>query len=414
MSELARRAHLGLELALPREGPGLLVVGLPKGSPLQGRVRIGARLLAIDGRTIDDLDGVRSRIRELPVGHRCTIELDDATLEQTLTPLPTESIPEGRVELAQVECDGYRLRAIWTFPETAGPHPLVWLLPSANWLSEEHTQQPWHPTLALVRALTHLGLATLRLERSGIGDSEGPPCVDTDLDTELSWIRHAHQQLLGHPQVDPHRWFLFGRSLGGILVQLMATELAPPAVAVWGTTSVDWHQAMMRSARRQRELAGASDELEATLELRRRLSEAVLIEGRAAESVLAEHPELEPVAKDFRGGRVHGRVARFFRQLQSRDVAASCRLYDGPMLVMRGELDWLTSEDDAASVVDAARHPTFRSFAGIDHLMHRRDDLDEAFAHTFGGDFDPCGAETMASFFAQTTARRRGSGKTPP
>jgi hypothetical protein len=51
--------------------------------------------------------------------------------------------------------------------------------------------------------------------------------------------------------------------------------------------------------------------------------------------------------------------------------------------------------------------------------MHRRERLEEAVEHTFGGDFDPSGAEAMTAFFetsfeAQTTARLRGSGNTPP
>ena len=400
LEPLARRPHLGLDLALPGTGRGLLVMDLPSGSPLEGRVSVGDRLLGIDGEPIDGLDRVRNLVRCMPVGHCCVLDFDTGRIEQTLEPLPTEPIPGGRVELGEVDCGDCRLRAIWTFPDAAGPFPLVWLLPSANWLSEEHTQQLWHPTLKLVRALTARGFATLRVDRSGLGDSEGPPCVDTDLETELLWIREGHRQLFDHPAIDPSRWFLFGRSLGGTLVQLLAHELSPTAAAVWGATSIDWHEAMMRSARRQRTLAGTTEPaLSTVLAKRRRLAEAVLVRRERARDVLLREPDLEEVAKDFRGGRVHGRVARFFQQLQARDVAADCGRYEGPMLVMRGELDWLTSMEDAASVVAAARRPTFRRFEGVDHLMHRRPSLEEAFEHVFGGDFDDCGAVAMDAFF---------------
>ena len=413
---LVRRPHLGLDLALPEDGrPGLVVMDLPPGSPLRGRVLVGARLLAIDGHPTNDLDGVRDLVRRLPVGHVCTIELDCGGLEQPLEALPTEPMPHGRVELGEVDCGDYALRSIWTFPEGPGPFPVIWLQPSANWLSEEHVQELWHPTLRLVQALTRLGHATLRVDRSGLGDSQGPPCIDTDLETELAWCRTAHAHLLAHPAIDRRRWYLFGRSLGGTLVQLLAHELEPTAAAVWGATSLDWHEAMMASVRRQRMLAGMRESaLSRFLALRRRLSEAVLLRGELPRDVLAREPELHAAGSDFEGGRAHGRVARFFQQLQARDVAACCARYEGPLLVMRGELDWITREEDAASVVAAARRPTFRSFTGIDHLMHRRDRLEEAVAHTFGGDFDPSGAEAMVAFFAQTTARLRGSGNTPP
>lgn len=388
---------------------------LPEGSPLMGLVQVGARLRAIDGETTDDLDVVRDVVRRLRVGDTCVLEFDRGRVSCVLEPLPLESIPGGRVALGAVTTlDGYRLRSVWTFPKGPPPFPLIWILPTANWLSEEHVQQRWHPTLKFVRALTTLGFATLRVERSGLGDSEGPPCVDTDLKTELDWCRSAHADLLAHPDVE--EWFLFGRSLGGTLVQLLAHELQPRAAAVWGATSLPWHEAMMQSARRQRALSGVGEpELSRVLELRRRLSEAVLVRGESARAVLAREPELEEVAQDFLGGRIHGRVARFFQQVQAHDVAATWGRFAAPAWVGRGALDWLTSEDDAASVVAAARHPTFESFADIDHLMHRRQSMQEAFDHTFGGDFDAGGAEAITAFFrAQTTARLRGSGNTPP
>ncbi|MDQ3034089.1 MAG: hypothetical protein M3Y87_16890, partial [Myxococcota bacterium] len=228
MSEpLRRRPHLGLDLAKPDAGRGLVVMELPAHSPLAGRVAVGARLLAIDEHAIDTLDAARDRIRALRVGDACEVLFDSGSVRCVLEPLPLEPMAHGRIELGEVDCGGHRLRSIWTFPEGRGPFPVVWLLPSANWLSEEHTQELWHPTLKLVQALTQLGLATLRVDRSGLGDSGGPPCVDTDLETELAEHRAAHAHLLGHPDVDRARVHLFGRSLGGTLVQLLAHELAP-------------------------------------------------------------------------------------------------------------------------------------------------------------------------------------------
>lgn len=398
---LTRRPHLGLDLALPKAGPGLVVMDLPPGSPLVGRVEVGQRLLAIDGLPVVDLDGVRDLVRRLPVGHTCVVELDRGRLQQALEALPTEPMPSGRVELSEVDVGAYALRSIWTFPEGKGPFPAIWLQPSANWLSEEHVQELWHPTLKLVQALTRLGFATLRVDRSGLGDSGGPPCVEADLDTELAWCRAAYEHLRAHPLVERDRWFLFGRSLGGTLVQLLAHELEPPRAAVWGATSMPWHDAMMAATRRQRRHAGMEDAaLEAYLATRRRLSEAVLVHGELPEDVLAREPRLRAARGEFEGRRVHGRVARFFQQLQHAEVAAACGRYGGPLLVMRGELDWITSEDDARSVVAAARAPTFQEFAQTDHLMHRRENLEEALAYTFGGDFDDAGARAMAAFFS--------------
>lgn len=421
--KLARRAHLGLDLALPAKGVGLEVMDLPEGSPLAGQAAVGERLVAIDGFATDDLDGVRDVVRGLRVGKRCLLEFQGNAstrrVDYEVPSLPIETVDGSCVELGEVlipasaSSAAYRLRSVWTFPRdpdgsksegsaSAKSHPLVWLLPGATWLSDEHVQEPWHPTLKLVRALARLGFATLRVDRAGVGDSEGPLCTETDLEAELGWWRAAHSAIAGEPRIDDARVFLFGRSLGGVMAQLIGAEIQPRGVALWGTTSLRWHDSMRDNARRIAKLRGLREPgLSEYLAQRDVLAEAIYVGGEIPDEVRTRLPELSTTAlAAFQGTFAHGRSVRFFQQLQARDIGAACRAIHAPVLVMRGELDWISGVKDAESVVAAARQPTYLHFEGVDHLMHHRDDVAEAFTYVYGGEFDPSGAEAIARFFA--------------
>lgn len=65
-------------------------------------------------------------------------------------------------------------------------------------------------------SLTRRGLVTVRIENSGVGDSEGAPCPTVDLDNEAAGYAAALHAMEQYPYVDPSRVFLFGHSIGGI------------------------------------------------------------------------------------------------------------------------------------------------------------------------------------------------------
>lgn len=56
---------------------------------------------------------------------------------------------------------------------------------------------------------------TLRIEKPGVGDSEGGPFAELDFTTELDIYRQALKQLKEQPEVDAEHVFIFGHSMGG-------------------------------------------------------------------------------------------------------------------------------------------------------------------------------------------------------
>jgi hypothetical protein len=60
---------------------------------------------------------------------------------------------------------------------------------------------PQDPYLNLAHDVSRAGFVTMRVEKSGVGDSGGPPCHTVDFDAELRSYRIALQTLLHDPPV---------------------------------------------------------------------------------------------------------------------------------------------------------------------------------------------------------------------
>ncbi|MEM8659795.1 MAG: MerR family transcriptional regulator [Pseudomonadota bacterium] len=70
--------------------------------------------------------------------------------------------------------------------------------------------------------LEHGGLAKVRVERAGSGDSEGPPCSKLDYDTEVAHYIAVFTKLLNNPLLNSEEVFVFGSSLGSTTAPLVA------------------------------------------------------------------------------------------------------------------------------------------------------------------------------------------------
>jgi alpha-beta hydrolase superfamily lysophospholipase len=403
---LPRRAYLGMELG--RRRGALYVTEVDPDSPAaRAGVQLEDGLTAVAGETVADLVQVRHVVARLPVGRASALTLlrGETAVPVEVVPeaTPLELLPSGRVELGQVVWQGHRLRTLWTWPDTRGPHQVVWLLPGASWLSEEHPTTPWYPTRKLVELLTAAGFATLRLERSGIGDSEGPPCRELDLHQELAMFRLGFAHVEREPRAQRERLFLFGRSLGGMLTALLGAGARLAGAAVWGTSSARWHDGLLGSTMRQYRLSGLSDaQLTRLRERLTQLQSLVYLEGLTPEQAYQRRPDLRELLPTVYSGRhVYGRVATYFQQLQAHDLRAAFAGIDAPVLALHGSCDWMSELSDLQTIAELAQRGEWAEIEGLDHLMHRRESLEAAFAQPFGGSFSDAAGQALVAFFGR-------------
>jgi dienelactone hydrolase len=132
-----------------------------------------------------------------------------------------------------------RLRTILSIPSepSTGRFPAVLLLQGGSCGSID---TPFSPNLAqvgLIHTIGSQGFVTMRVEKSGVGDSQGDPCESIGFKEELAGYQAALAALRAHPSVNPDQVYLLGISLGGVFAPLLAAETRVAGISAYGTSS---------------------------------------------------------------------------------------------------------------------------------------------------------------------------------
>ena len=105
---------------------------------------------------------------------------------------------------------------------------------------------------ALALDLSRRGFVTMRLEKSGIGDSQGPPCSTVDFAAESRSYAAALQALRANPHVSADHVYVFGHSIGGTIAPRLASAGSGVAgLIVAETVGIDWLTYEIINERRQ-------------------------------------------------------------------------------------------------------------------------------------------------------------------
>jgi pimeloyl-ACP methyl ester carboxylesterase len=309
---------------------------------------------------------------------------------------PVETLPDVDTELGVLRIgDDTRLRTIVTRPTGArGRMPAVQFV---QWLSCDSIElQPdardgWS---AMLRALiTRSGVLWQRVDKSGVGDSQGPACSELDYETELEQHRAALRRLLSRPDVDPKRVVVFGASMGSNFAPLLAADQPVAGVAVWGGGATTWFERMLRFERNALEL-GDTDPARLAPEVSARAAflERYLLQGKSPAAIAQADPELGKVWSRLVGteGPTHyGRPIAFHQQAQRQNWTGAWARVKGPVLVLYGEYDWFESRDAAALIADVLNRArpgsaTLEVFPGTDHHFTRYKTRTDAFRESGG------------------------------
>ena len=331
---------------------------------------------------------------------------------------PLESLPGVETEYADFRgADGVRLRTIVTRPQGArGRLPAVLFV---QWLScdsievKSDARDGWSAMLR--QLISGSALLWQRVDKAGVGDSQGPACSDLDYETELAHHRAALRQLLSRPDVDPERVVIFGASMGSNFAPLIAADQNLAGVVVWGGGATTWYERMLRFERNALELGDADPaSLAAEMSARAAYFTGYLLQGRSPAAIASRGPELGNVWSRIVGtsGDTHyGRPVEFHQQAQRQNWAGAWARVRSPVLVLYGEFDWYESRDAAALIADIVnrKHPgaaTLRVVPGLDHHFMRYATRRDAFKESGGiVAADPV-VEAILAWLAQIDMRR--------
>jgi len=396
---LRRRVFFGVRLADEEDdlGGALVVEVHPGSSAASTGMQIGDRILSIAGAPIDSGAACQRQVKRLLPGEPLEIEVlrgpERLWVRGTTRPWPTESFPGSTLILDHVGEPGRRQRVFLTRPDAPGRHPAVMLMRGFSCRSSEFPFAPNTPLRLLLAAWTRAGYCTFRVEKPGVGDSEGPPCPDNDFSAELAGSRAGLEYLRGVDFVDAERIAMFGHSVGGMIAPLLAAERRVAGIGTLGTSADSFSGCASASRRRQLILGrvpiGDLSAMEALQQL--------LVPGRLSlDEALQRRPDLATVApKLLPAGRLFGRTLTYSRELDAAPLEAAWKALDAEVAVFHAEYDYVCIREEAARIVALVNeHGCGRArlveLPGTGHLLYTHASLQAAFDEPEVGSTD-CG-----------------------
>jgi pimeloyl-ACP methyl ester carboxylesterase len=367
VASLPRRAFLGAELPGDEEAfadGGVRIAGVSAGGMAErAGMRGGDVMLALAGLPVGDLCQLGAALRA--AGGAMTTELvwtrgtERMSKRVNMIAQPLEDL-EG-IEYGDVAVEGARLRTIATRVPAA--HAIIVVIQGIACESIDHAATPEAPLAGLVAGWARAGYDTLRFDKRGVGDSEGEPCHTIDFATELADARAALARGRMLARVRGIPLVVFGHSVGGIMAAMLATEPNVHALMVYGTPTMRWLECLRDSTRRQIALRGAPEE-----ELAARIA--------ALDELL-------------QSGELNGRSAAYHAGLEALDLEAVWRAVSVPVLVVRGEYDWVVRDDDQARIATLVTGKSeVVDVPGLDHLFGKHASREASMSNYGDGVFD--------------------------
>ncbi|HWT12685.1 MAG TPA: alpha/beta fold hydrolase [Allosphingosinicella sp.] len=393
--DLERRGELGFRTEA--QGALLTVVRLDPRSPAaRAGIRDGDRIETIDGRRFARARDGAAQLQRLRGGERIRLGLSRGrgVFETALVapPAPLEQDPALDIEYGEVRAsNGARLRTILTRPAGAAERlPVLFL---TQWVSCGSLESP-APAVATVRALAaRAGMALMRVDRSGTGDSLGPACHELDYDTEVRHYREALEQLLRHDWIDPGRVVIYGNSLGATTAPLVARGQPVAGILVQGGGAVTYIERMIGFDRNFLERSGVPpSRIDARMRDMIAFNAEYLLAGKAPEQIARERPDLAYVWESLRGteeGAHYGRPHAWHQQAARHDFLAAWAAVEAPVLVFYGEFDQFETRHGHRLIVDTLNRlrpgsATFIEIAGGDHELEIYPTAEDAYAYRNG------------------------------
>jgi len=396
-SPLPRRAGpMGIRIDPQAADRVLVSEVVPAGTAAAAGVVAGDTVVGIAGRVVTTSDTLRAALRDVYAGQTIRIDVlrQGAPVALPVTLADRREAVEGSTVSYRsvVAPNGYRLRSIVSVPERpararGGRHPALLYVQGITCDSIDRPDRPDAADTRIVHALARQGFVTLRVDKPGLGDSEGPPCHEIGFAEELDGYRVALDALAAMPEVDPHRIYVFGYSMGGLMAPYLARDGRVRGSIVYGTLARTWFEYQLENARRQSALAGKSAaEVSEDVLGQAKESSMILVDKKTLGDVWRRWPALrqEPQGLMLDENHIATRSMKFFHELQDLNLARAWQESSGAVLAIYGEYDWVTALQDHQMIADIvnARTPgagSVLTLPQVDHGFTRHASLQDSF-----------------------------------
>ncbi len=351
-------------------------------------------------------------VRETPAGQKVSFAVarDGKTINLSATLMEKPRDPGNanyEVVYSAILSNGQRMRTIITKPKKPGKYPAFMFIQGFSPISYDYTLETAAGDVTtldgpLLFDFANGGFVTMRVEKPGVGDSEGGPFAELDYITELDIYRQAIKQLKETSGVDTDNVFIFGHSMGGAFGPMIACETPVKGIAVYGTAAKTWYEYLLEILRYQGVMgSGNYEAADETVRQASRLMSLVLQEGKTVDEVKKSHPQLAGIADSlFPGGKFNGKTLKFWAQLGETNFATYWLKCNTHVLSVRGATDYVTFDADHKLIADIvnSKNPGWGKFVSVpdsDHVFHDWKTELESFRNFTKGKYNPAFSKLM-------------------
>ncbi len=325
--------------------------------------------------------------------------------EMSVKPRHYESAPEVETLYKAVSVNSSLRRVIVTKPKDDARHPAILYINGVGCFSQESLDVSSTDT-KLLYGLTRAGFVTMRVEKSGMGDSPGPPCLSPEVDmlAEIGGYVAGLKALKEYSFVESNKMFLVGLSVGGVEAPLVAQQVPVTGLVVINTVAKSFMEYLSDTRRRQSLLRHTPyDELERRLKLNERCNHRLLIEKQTPEQLLKDIPDCSDYI-------AYPAPYTFMQQWAALNLAEEWKKIDAPTLVVYGTSDYISTIADDPYLVEIINgfHPgsaTLKAIPSMDHYMLKTSSTEENMKRTAATpvEFEPLLLETVKTWLQQQT-----------
>ena len=372
-AELRRSGFLGL--AVKTEDGQLRVLGTAEGGSAKAAGMLAGDVVTkLDGKPVSDAGAFVAGARALKAGDTATLDVvrdgSPITVRVPVKPKPYETAPGIDTAYGDVTVDGHLRRTLLTTPsDKAGRLPGVLFVTGIGCFSQEFVD-PKDSVAQLLRGITRAGFATMRVEKTGQGDSQGPACSspEADLEAEVRAYATGLKALKADPRVDAGKVFIVGLSIGGVEAPLIERAEEVRGVVAINTAAKPFFEYWIETIRRQKLLAGnPHDKVDAEMTVALRCGYALLVERMAPAQILARSPECKDEI-------AFPAPYTFMQQWAALNMGEAWKRVDAPVLVVAGRSDYVATFEDAPYLVEMLNRyrpgrATLAAIDGMDHFM---------------------------------------------
>jgi len=290
------------------------------------------------------------------------------TITMTLLPKQTETSDDHDIIYSSVLSGNNHLRTIITRPKGGGTYPAVLLIGGVGCYSIDNTTIPEILSIKMwADSLTKNGFVTIRVEKTGMGDSKGTPCSECDFHNEMKGFLSGLMQLKSLPYVDKRNIFIAGFSIGGVIAPLIAQQEPVKGIIVYGTVGRNWLEYEIDNSLRQQLLENRpADSVDQYMRSEYIRLYGLFVEKKAPEQIMKDHPETTPNFFQYPMG------IAYFQQVADVNIRELWMNTKTKVLALHGSSDFVSSATEHQVIAETVNHyhpgnATYIEIAGADH-----------------------------------------------